>query len=277
VAALLAALLPRLVALTLIWLLATSTITFAAAGQEIRTEPPAALAAPKAPELVVVPDVRQQAYVFAKGILEDAGFAWRVSGPVEGYAANTVAVQVPAPGIQVVDTGAPTIVLRLARNAEYAERGLPENASPQAGTKLVLASEAGKADAAEPAGDKNSNSPGEPAAPAGEPATAPRKPDFKVPGAPPEPLDEMPLTDRARLVEKRLADRPKPTKALVEYWLYQHAWIVTGAKFGWSGGDEALRNLVDLDRELEARWGIGSRSAAIASAALAEVEAKAGR
>jgi hypothetical protein len=275
----LAALLPRLAALTLIWLLATSTITFAAAGEELESAPPATAAAPKASEFLIVPDVRRQAYVFTKGILEDAGFAWRVKGAVRGFAANTVAVQFPAPGVKVVDTGAPTILLRLARNAEYAERGLPENSSPHEGTKLVLASEAAKTSApkAEPASkkSKDSNAPEEP--PADDRATAPRQPDFKVSGAPSEPLDELPLPERARLVQKRLAAQTKPTKPLVQYWLYQHAWIVTGAKFGWSGGADALRVLIAMDRDLHARWGFGARSAAIASSALAEVKAKAGK
>jgi hypothetical protein len=290
----LAALLPRLAALTLIWLLATSTITFAAAGEELESAPPATSATPKAPEFLIVPDVRRQAYVFTKGILEDAGFAWRVKGAVRGFAANTVAVQFPAPGVKVVDTGAPTILLRLARNSEYAERGVPENSSPHEGTKLVLAAEAAKTEApkaepasktseaakteapkAEPASKKNkdSNRPEEP--PADDGATAPRQPDFKVAGAPSEPLNELPLPERARLVQKRMAAQTKPTKPLVQYWLYQHAWIVTGAKFGWSGGADALRVLIAMDRGLQARWGFGARSAAVASAALAEVEAKA--
>ena len=38
----------------------------------------------------LVPDVRDQAYVFAKTSLEEAGFAWRVTGGVQGYAANKV-------------------------------------------------------------------------------------------------------------------------------------------------------------------------------------------
>jgi hypothetical protein len=58
----------------------------------------------------------------------------------------------------------------------------------------------------------------------------------------------------------------------VNYWLYQHAWLVTGARFGWSGGAEALRILVRVDRDLQARWGIGGKSLAVARAALAEVE-----
>ncbi len=125
----LAALLPRLVALTVIWLLATSTITFAAGSRTIAAQPQVPQAE-KAPAELTVPDVRRQPYVFAKGILEDGGFAWRVEGEVQGYAANTVAVQVPAPGVRVVDNGSPTVLLRLARNGEYQERGLPDNSAP---------------------------------------------------------------------------------------------------------------------------------------------------
>src|SRR5262249_22170500 len=55
---------------------------------------------------VVVPDVTGQPYVFAKGALEDAGFAWHVANG-KGFAANTVASQSPAPGTRLVDTGAP--------------------------------------------------------------------------------------------------------------------------------------------------------------------------
>jgi len=65
------------------------------------------------------PDVERQVYVFAKGILQDAGFAWQVEGSVRGYAANTVAIQQPAPGTRVRDTGAPLVVLRLVANAHY--------------------------------------------------------------------------------------------------------------------------------------------------------------
>src|SRR5437588_8209466 len=133
----LAALLPRFVVLTLLWLLTTATLTFAA---EKRLSSPS-----KAPStavtgrpVIVVPDVSGQAYVFAKGMLADAGFAWRVSGSVHGYAANVVAQETPAAGTRVFDTGAPTIVLRLARG-HYPERGTPEDASSFAGTRLRLA------------------------------------------------------------------------------------------------------------------------------------------
>ena len=82
----------------------------------------------------------------------------------------------------------------------------------------------------------------------------------------------MPLPQRARLLQQRLAAHPKPTPDLVNYWLYQHAWIVTGAKFGWSGGAEALETLIEVDTKLQARWDMGAKSAKVAQAALAEVE-----
>lgn len=130
-------LLPRLIAVTGVWLLLTAAITYAAGPS---AAPTAAPATPKvsAPTTLVVPDVRGQIYVFAKGMLEDAGFAWRVTGPVQGYAVNTVAAQTPAPGTRVRDTGMPTIRLRLARGS-YAQAGTPEDAAPFAGTRLRLA------------------------------------------------------------------------------------------------------------------------------------------
>ncbi len=138
-AARLSALLPRIAALTLIWLLAASAITFAASGHESTDADPVEPVAQEVQEILIVPDVRQQAYVFAKGILEDGGFAWRVEGSVEGYAANTVSSQSPAPGTKVIDTGAPIVVLHLAKNASYPQNGLPENSSPRTGTAVILA------------------------------------------------------------------------------------------------------------------------------------------
>ena len=83
---------PRLLALTVVWLLATTALTYAAA-QRIHTVHPAAAtttsAAASTTETLVVPDVRRQPYVFAKGTLGDSGFAWRVEGSVQGFAANT--------------------------------------------------------------------------------------------------------------------------------------------------------------------------------------------
>ena len=53
------------------------------------------------------------------------------------------------------------------------------------------------------------------------------------------------------------------------------AWIVAGAKFGWWHGAEALKILIQVDRQAQSQWGIGARSQSLASAALAEVKARA--
>src|SRR6267142_3845330 len=142
---------PRLVALTVVWLLATTALTYAAA-QRMNTATPAVphIAAPSAPQLVVVPDVRRQAYVFAEGTLGDSGFAWRVAGSVHGFASNTVVSQSPAPGTQLIDTGSPTIVLHLAKSSA-AQTGAPQDSSPVAGTAVKLADLAAAAPVAKPA------------------------------------------------------------------------------------------------------------------------------
>jgi PASTA domain len=84
---------------------------------------------------VVVPSVLGQAYVFAQGMLEDAGFSWYVPAK-NGFSANVVVGQSPAPGTRVVDTGAPLVTLKLARNRSYGESGTPDNKSPYRGTAV---------------------------------------------------------------------------------------------------------------------------------------------
>jgi hypothetical protein len=98
---------------------------------------------------------------------------------------------------------------------------------------------------------------------------------FKVRGAPTEPLDEIALPARARRLDAWLSAHRGPSAANQRHWLYQHAWIVTGANFGWWHGAEALRLLIRVDRRIESRWRIGYRSEAVARRALASVEAKA--
>src|SRR5262249_21146330 len=100
-----------------------------------------------------------------------------------------------------------------------------------------------------------------------------RPPAFTVKGAPKEPLDEMPLTARAQRLEAWVASKPK-TPANVRHWLYQHSWIVTGARFGWWHGAEALQTLLRVDQHVEREWGIGAKSEADARAALAYVSRK---
>jgi hypothetical protein len=278
---------PRLIALIVIWLLAAASWTLAAGGPQT-SQPAAPAAEPATPEVLVVPDVRRQAYVFSKGILQDAGFAWRVEGSVEGYAANTVVLQSPAPGVRVVDNGAPTVVLRLKRSGEYDERGVPENRSSYKGTAVVLLSnwEAAQTESAEATTEAQpvtttitTTTTAPPAAPPsapeqGEESSAYREPDFLVEGVPREPADEMPLPQRALALEKRVAAVVKPSRKFVSYWLYQHSWLVTGARFGWQGGDDALQTLIQVDRSLSVRFGFGARSERVARRTLAYVESR---
>ena len=283
----LAALLPRAVVVALVWVLATAAFTFAADTTIIGPSSATSNSVPaKAPELVV-PSVTGQAYVFAKGILEDAGFAWHLTGPVYGYASNRVMAQTPAAGTRVVDTGAPMIVLRLVRGA-YAEKGRPVGTSSYPGTKIKLANLAAATvpvtpvtkPAAKPAAKpavkpivkpkrKPVAKPKQKPKPAAKPVAS-RPPAFAVPGAPKEPVDEITLQARALRLEAWLGRRPK-TSADVQNWLYQHAWIVTGAKFGWWHGRQALEILIRVDERAQRQWGIGSKSEAVARATLAKV------
>jgi beta-lactam-binding protein with PASTA domain len=118
--------------------LAVTAISFAA-GRRLQDVPTTAGRLPSTPLTLVVPDVRQEAFVFAKGQLQDAGFAWKVTGGAPGYSANIVVTQSPAPGTKLVDTGAPLIRITLERNRQYAPKGVPEDTSPYAGTATRLA------------------------------------------------------------------------------------------------------------------------------------------
>ena len=290
---------PRLVALTVVWLLATAALTYAAA-QKISTPSTTTSSATTtavAPSLLTVPDVRHQAYTFAKGTLSDAGFAWRVSGAVKGYASNTVSSQTPAAGTQVIDTGAPTIVLTLARSG--AQLGVPESVSPVAGTRIRLAAlasaevnapartvlkQAVKKTVVKKAAAKvvRRNQAVQKVVAVSkvtklkQASRAPqqRPPAFVIPGARREPLTEVPLTVRANSLLAWLARHPAATDANVKHWLYQHAWIVAGARMGWWHGASALKTLIAADDRVWALWGIGARSEAVAKHALAEVEAR---
>jgi PASTA domain len=300
----LAALLPRAVIVAVIWVLATAAFTLAADSTIVGPSRSSAKSAAAKPTELMVPSVTGQAYVFAKGILEDSGFGWRVSGSVRGYSSNRVLTQSPAAGTRVIDTGAPTVVLRLVRGP-YAQLGRPDDASSYAGTPIRLANLAAAAPpaapvtkpVAKPAAKKPSKLAAKPAAKpaakktsklAAKPAVKPKKkqpaakpkhkpavrsarpPAFVVAGAPKEPLDEIALPARALRLEAWAAKRPR-TGANVQHWLYQHAWIVTGAKFGWSQGARALEILIRVDEHVQQRWGIGRKSEAVARAALRRV------
>ena len=244
---------PRLAVLVAVALLATAGLTFAASST-LSAQPTATTeTTPELPPLVV-PDVRQQAYVFAKGMLEQGGFAWRVEGAVHGYSANVVAAQTPAPGTKLVANGAPTIVLRLQRNAGYAEQGAPRtrlrtpasrpesSASPRPRPRRKPKVEAKPKVAAR---CEDARRPLRPRRRRRLPRR-PRRPRASLrsscAGAPAEPLDEMTLCRaRAKQLNAWVSAHPKRTPAAVDHWLYQHNWIVSGAKFGWSHGAEALQ------------------------------------
>ena len=315
--------LPRIAVFVVLGVGLTATLTYAAGRQLGGATPPAATATKPAPPLVV-PDVKGQAFVFAKGSLEDAGFAWRVVGSVHGYSANTVSAQSPAPGTKVLDTGAPLITLSLKRNAGYPQTGTAEDVSPYQWSVLQPAELAGAVGPAHPALKPKHVAQPKPAtttpavttptttttppartattttaatttatttappatttttttaaASAAKPAATrwpqSRPAAFVVPGARKEPLDEMPLANRAQLLLTWLAQHRSPTNANVKHWLYQNEWIVTGAKLGWWHGAEALTTLIAADRRAQQEWGIGARSAAIAARALSDVESK---
>ena len=276
----LAALLPRAVIVALVWILGTAAFTLAADNTIVgpSSSNPSAGAAAAQTELVV-PSVSGQAYVFAKGILEDSGFAWRVVGSVRGYSSNRVLTQSPAAGTRVIDTGAPTVTVRLVRGP-YAQLGRPLDTAPYRGTAIRLA---GLASATTPA-VKPTPKPKQKPKPAAKPKAAAkpkpvvkttakptaRPPAFVLAGSPKEPLDEITLPARALTLQRWVADRPK-TGANVRHWLYQHAWIVTGAQFGWWHGAQALQTLIAVDRQVERQWGIGGKSQAVAKAALVQV------
>ena len=274
---------PRLAVLVAVALLATAGLTFAATST--LTAPTAATpeSTSELPPLVV-PDVRNQAYVFAKGMLEQGGFAWRVEGAVRGYSANLVAAQTPAPGSKLAAGGAPTIVLRLQRNAGYAQEGTPEDKSPYAGVparKFGVAPPRAKTKAKPkvvvPTAPKTTATKTTAAVKKSKTAAkkpaATRKPAFVVAGAPAEPLDEMTLAARAKALDAWVSAHPKRTRAAVDHWLYQHNWIVAGAKFGWSHGSEALRTLAAVDRHVQSLWGVGGDSEKVARKALVDVKA----
>jgi len=273
--------LPRVGVIVIALALVFGTLAFAASSTLSTPAAPTAAPAAAAPEPLVVPDVRKQAYVFAKGTLEQGGFAWRVTGSVPGFAANVVVSQSPAPGSLVVPDGAPIVVLQLSHNGGYEQEGLPENASPYGGKQArLVGSAAARPKAARVEATAAAAAP--PRAPAKPRPTkakpkasvGAREPAFTVAGAPSEPLDEILLSDRAKQLAAWVEKHPRRSRAGVDHWLYQHTWIVTGARFGWANGDDALRTLIEVDRRLQKLWGLGKQSEIVARRALGAVSAE---
>jgi beta-lactam-binding protein with PASTA domain len=266
--------LPRLAIVGVVLLLASATLAVGAAKKMAVT--PQGAPPPVTTPTVTVPDIAGQAFVFAKGTLEDAGLAWKVAGSVHGYAVNKVAKQSPAAGTKLRDTGAPTITVTLQRTS-YPEKGEPEDVSPYFGTSvqpigLPKTTQASVTAPAPAAPKPTAAAPKTAAKTAAKPA-ATRAPAFVVAGAPKEPQKEMPLPQRAHLLAAFVASHGR-TPANVRHFLYQHSWVVTGAKFGWWHGAQALQELIAADRAADQRWGIGRKSELVARAALAKVQAR---
>jgi beta-lactam-binding protein with PASTA domain len=125
--------LPRVAAVAAVVLLVSATIALAADKPAAMSKPKSQAKAPR--QVMVVPNVQGQLFVFSSGTLEDGGFGWKVRGAVNGYPANMVVNQSPKPGTHVFNTGAPTITLWLARG-KGAEVGQPQNRSPY-GASLI--------------------------------------------------------------------------------------------------------------------------------------------
>jgi beta-lactam-binding protein with PASTA domain len=303
-------LLMRLAVVVLVALAATAGLTYAAGSELPATPTVPTVTTPVAP--LLVPDVRNQAFVFAKSTLEEAGFAWLVSGSVRGFSANVVVSQSPAAGTPVLDAGTPRVTLVLRRGS-YAQTGEPQDVSPYAATAPQLTDAAGrpigpaapvatpktstpatpkattpaapKATTPAAAAPKTTAAPATPAPATAAPATAApaakvtaspqsRPAAFDVPGGRKEPLDEMPLPDRAKALARWLDAHQAKSPAAAKHWLYQNEWIVTGAKLGWWHGADALQTLIAVDRRTQSLWGIGAKSAAVAQQALSDVRAR---
>jgi hypothetical protein len=108
----------------------------------------------------------------------------------------------------------------------------------------------------------------------GKTAYSDRPPAFLLPGnAHRERAGELPLPVRADRLMRFVRAHKKPTNPVVRHWLVQHAWVTVGARFGWWHGAQALQTTIAIDRLVEAEWGVGYRSEAVAKAALAYVHA----
>jgi|GEM_PF-667221 len=261
----------------------------------------------------VVPGVIGQLYVFAEGTLQEHGFGWKVVGPVEGWAGVTVASQDPVAGTTVVDTGAPVVTLRLAKPKGYVTQGTPENSSPFVGTEILLpGASTGTSQSTTSAqttttntgttsttktgststtktgststtntGTTSTTNTGTTSTGTSTTSTKPkpsqaRPPAFAIAGAKPEPLDEIPLPQRAKNLDTWLDSHRVASAANERYWLFQHAWIVAGAKFGWWHGAQALETLIAVDKRVEELWGVGSKSETEARSALEFVRSHGG-
>ncbi len=251
---------PRLLVIGAAALFASATITLAA-GTTLRAKPSTHKQAAPSRHVLIVPDVRRQVFVFAKGMLEDGGLGWRVQGGVHGYPPNIVVSQSPEPGTRLIDTGAPVVTLGLALNSKYEQAGEPEDVSPYGTSKVKLVPRHPVNPVARTAKKAPSHRMG-------------RRPAFAVPGAPDEPLHDLSLPARAHRLSAWLTHNRRATEPNVRYWISENAWIVNGARVGWFGGAAALKTLVSVDRRAEHTWKVGAATRKTAQQALRFVKAR---
>jgi hypothetical protein len=103
-----------------------------------------------------------------------------------------------------------------------------------------------------------------------------REPAFVVSGAPSEPTGTPSLSTHARRLAAWIKRHPSASDAHVRHYLSEHAWITTGARFGWSGGAQALKTLIRVDRQAEHLWGLGASNRKVAEQTLRFVRAHSG-
>ena len=149
-------------------------------------------------------------------------------------------------------------MLRLQRNAGYAQEGTPEDKSPYAGapappvrrraTRQPKAKVKAKPKTVSNAGSHKAEADQDhccreeaEACSEEQPRASPRS---SCRARPKEPLDEIDLATRAKQAQRLGQRAPERTPAALDHWLYQHNWIVSGAEFGWSHGAEALQALI---------------------------------
>ena len=176
-----------------------------------------------------------------EGHLEDAGFAWRVVGHVHGYAANIVATQYPL-RVRASSTRARRLSCsRSRRTGSYGRKARPRTRPRTSVRERELA---GRRDAGTPPSPRRQAE--------GRRSRKPRK--RTVAQAAARPRSRSPVRRRSRWTRSRcpsargassrfVAKHPQADAAARRTTgCYQHAWIVTGAKFGWWRGAAGARD-----------------------------------
>ena len=263
-----------------------------AQGSGQTTPPPAPVAVEaEKPDVLVVPDVRRQAYVFAKGILQDAGFAWRVQrrrGRLRRQHGRRADAGARRPRDRQRRAGGRRSGWRAARSTPSAasrrtsrrsqgrrssssRTGRPSRRrmrrpSPRPPSRPLLRRRRRlrprprrPRPPAPATTEPTTTAPAPAAPPAQDPAY--RKPDFTVSGAPGEPTAEMPLP--ARATRARGAGR-QAEEALRPGSSTSGSTSTPGsspapASAGRTGTSPCRRSS-SVDRSLQTRFGFGAKS-----------------